>query len=154
MRPADDVNYLPLSLPCLVTIPLACFRHSITAPCCLEPPCRPIAINDFLVTIPFSPPISARSPPPVSPFSLALLSLRSPAGACDGPAPTHGLGALHTSDSWEDPAPHDVKGCALAIAYTSDENAVTPEEMTVFSVNYTCPWKRDVDFQVSRLRRG
>lgn len=60
---------------------------------------------------------------------------------------------MHTSDTWEDPAPHDVKGCALAIAYTSDENAVTPEEMTVFSVNYTCPWKRDVDFQVSCARR-
>lgn len=44
--------------------------------------------------------------------------------------------------------PDDLKGCALAIAYNNDPNAVQPEEMTVFSVNDTCVFHRFTDFQV------
>jgi len=46
---------------------------------------------------------------------------------------------------------HDISqvaGCALAIAYKSDVNQVTPEDFTVFSVNHTCVWSRFTDFHV------
>ncbi|KAI0078821.1 hypothetical protein K474DRAFT_812386 [Panus rudis PR-1116 ss-1] len=42
----------------------------------------------------------------------------------------------------------DVKGCALAIAYNSNEREVQPEDFAVFSVNQTCVWTRFTDFQV------
>ncbi|EAU85153.1 hypothetical protein CC1G_06169 [Coprinopsis cinerea okayama7 len=44
----------------------------------------------------------------------------------------------------------DAMGCALAIAYKSDVNEVTPEDFTVFSVNHTCVWNRFTDFQVPK----
>lgn len=57
-------------------------------------------------------------------------------------------GAMHTADEFATANPKDVEGCALAIAYTSDVHALTPEEMVVISVNYECPWKKNVDFEI------
>lgn len=51
-------------------------------------------------------------------------------------------GALHAAD--ED----DLKGCALSIAYKSDINQVTTEDLTVFSVQPRCVWTRLTDFEV------
>lgn len=45
-------------------------------------------------------------------------------------------------------SPDDLQGCALAITYKSDVNAVQPEDFTVFSVNHTCVSKRFTDFQI------
>ena len=42
----------------------------------------------------------------------------------------------------------DLKGCALAIAYESNVTKVQPEDFTIFSVNHTCVWYKDTDFQV------
>lgn len=42
----------------------------------------------------------------------------------------------------------DLGGCALAIAYESDATQVKPEDFTVFSVNQTCVWTKDTEFQV------
>ena len=42
----------------------------------------------------------------------------------------------------------DLKGCALAITYESDVNKVKPEDFTIFSVNHTCVWYKDTNFQV------
>ena len=68
--------------------------------------------------------------------------------ACDGDGPQGGIGAMHTADQWGSPNPTDVKGCGLAIAYTSDANAVQPQDFAVISTNYTCPWFKAVDFQI------
>ncbi|WVQ72578.1 hypothetical protein IAR50_002136 [Cryptococcus sp. DSM 104548] len=61
--------------------------------------------------------------------------------ACDS------VGVLHTTDEFGDD-PVDVKGCGIGIAYKSDVNDIVPEDFTVISVNYTCPWKKHVDFQI------
>lgn len=42
----------------------------------------------------------------------------------------------------------DLKGCALAITYESDVTKVKPEDFTIFSVNHTCVWYKDTNFQV------
>ncbi|WWC94154.1 hypothetical protein V866_000993 [Kwoniella sp. B9012] len=68
--------------------------------------------------------------------------------ACDGDGATGGIGAMHTSDQWASPDPKDVKGCGIAIAYESDVKKIQPEDFTVISVNYTCPWFKHVDFQI------
>ncbi|KAK4683791.1 hypothetical protein P7C73_g6433, partial [Tremellales sp. Uapishka_1] len=68
--------------------------------------------------------------------------------ACDGAGPTGGIGALHTSDAWASPDPQDVKGCAIGIAYESDVTKVQPQDFTVISVNYTCPWYKNVTFDI------
>ncbi|KAI0775016.1 hypothetical protein BD413DRAFT_611390 [Trametes elegans] len=60
----------------------------------------------------------------------------------DDPCPGGTPAAYHTTGL------DDVKGCALAIAYTSDVRAVQPEDLVVFSVNQTCVWHRFTDFQV------
>ncbi|KAL7423042.1 hypothetical protein Q5752_002341 [Cryptotrichosporon argae] len=39
-------------------------------------------------------------------------------------------------------------GTALAIAYTSDVNALKPSDMTVISINYTSPWQRETIYQI------
>lgn len=72
--------------------------------------------------------------------------------ACEGDGPTGGIGAMHTSDAWETPVDQikDVKGCALSIAYTSDEHNVKPEDFSVISVNYNCPWFKNVDFDIPK----
>ncbi|TYJ56966.1 hypothetical protein B9479_002245 [Cryptococcus floricola] len=61
--------------------------------------------------------------------------------ACDA------VGVLHTTDEFGD-EPQDVKGCGIGIAYKSDVKDITPEDFTIISVNHTCPWKRNVDFQI------
>ncbi|MGG6497384.1 UNVERIFIED_CONTAM: hypothetical protein NY603_31130, partial [Bacteroidetes bacterium 56_B9] len=43
---------------------------------------------------------------------------------------------------------HDVTGCAIAIAYESDADKVKPEDFVVISTNYTCPWFKEVDFEI------
>ncbi|WVQ67698.1 uncharacterized protein L199_005902 [Kwoniella botswanensis] len=68
--------------------------------------------------------------------------------ACDGDGATGGIGAMHTSDQWASSDPKDVKGCGIAIAYESDVKKIQPEDFTVISVNYTCPWFKHVDFQI------
>lgn len=60
----------------------------------------------------------------------------------------HDVGPMHTTDAKGSENPTNVKGCGLAIAYTSDENTVKPSDFTVFSVDHACPWKRRVDFPV------
>ncbi|KAL1405553.1 hypothetical protein Q8F55_009191 [Vanrija albida] len=42
----------------------------------------------------------------------------------------------------------DIKGCALAIAYESDPHKVNSDSMVVFSVNYQCPWFKEVEFEI------
>lgn len=39
-------------------------------------------------------------------------------------------------------------GTALGIAYTSDVNALKPNDMTIISVNYASPWNRQVSYQI------
>lgn len=68
--------------------------------------------------------------------------------ACDGDGSAGGIGAMHTADQWGSPDPKDVKGCGLAIAYESDERKVQPEDFTVISTNHSCPWFKNVDFQI------
>ncbi|ODO08833.1 hypothetical protein L198_00566 [Cryptococcus wingfieldii CBS 7118] len=68
--------------------------------------------------------------------------------ACEGDGSTGGIGAMHTADEWESSDPQDVKGCGIAIAYKSDVSDIQPEDFTVITVNYTCPWKKHVDFQI------
>ncbi|KAF8321095.1 hypothetical protein DL93DRAFT_2130483 [Clavulina sp. PMI_390] len=58
------------------------------------------------------------------------------------PCPGVDHSALHTQGI------NDLGGCALAIAYESDASKVQPEDFTVFSVNQTCVWTKDTDFQV------
>ncbi|KAF5318169.1 hypothetical protein D9619_012136 [Psilocybe cf. subviscida] len=41
-------------------------------------------------------------------------------------------------------------GTAFAISYQSDINAVTPDNLVVFSVAYHTPWKRVVNYQVPK----
>ncbi|KAI0322552.1 hypothetical protein OF83DRAFT_1235365 [Amylostereum chailletii] len=60
----------------------------------------------------------------------------------DNPCPNSPTSEFHTTGI------DDVKGCALAIAYKDDFNAVEPEDFTVFSVNQTCVWTRFTDFSV------
>lgn len=43
---------------------------------------------------------------------------------------------------------HDIKGCALAIAYESDPHKVDSNSMVIFSVNYQCPWFKEVEFEI------
>ncbi|WVW83884.1 hypothetical protein I302_105906 [Kwoniella bestiolae CBS 10118] len=68
--------------------------------------------------------------------------------ACDGDGASGGIGAMHTTDQWGSPDPQNVKGCGIAIAYESDVKKIQPEDFTVISVNYTCPWFKDVDFHI------
>lgn len=54
-------------------------------------------------------------------------------------------------NSFDSPYPPNTTwfgGTAIAIAYTSDINAVKPSDMTVISVNYTSPWKRLTEYQI------
>ncbi|KAI9639795.1 uncharacterized protein MKK02DRAFT_4463, partial [Dioszegia hungarica] len=71
--------------------------------------------------------------------------------ACEGDDPNiGGIGAMHTDDKWNTPVSQlkDVKGCGLSIAYKSDPFALQPEDFTVISTNYTCPWFKHVEFQI------
>lgn len=58
------------------------------------------------------------------------------------------IGPLHTNDTSFGDDPKDVKGCAIAIAYKSDPHDIQPDDFTVISVNYTCPWVRETDFHI------
>ncbi|KAI0046343.1 hypothetical protein FA95DRAFT_1560219 [Auriscalpium vulgare] len=46
---------------------------------------------------------------------------------------------------------NDLGGCALGVAYKSDVADVQPDDFVIFSVNQTCVWYRDTDFQVPPL---
>ena len=63
----------------------------------------------------------------------------NPCPSDDGSFPS---GAMHTTGF------DDLTGCALAIAYESDVSKIKPEDFTVFSVNQTCVWTKNTDFQV------
>lgn len=69
--------------------------------------------------------------------------------ACDNSGDDN-AGALHAHDpsGVQPEQTKDVRGCGLAIAYNSDVRAIKPEDFAVVSVNYHCPWHRDVDFQI------
>ena len=73
-------------------------------------------------------------------------SSESPVDLRDGNNPCTGSsfpdGAMHTLGF------DDLTGCALAIAYESDVTKIKPEDFTVFSVNHTCVWTRETEFQV------
>ncbi|EJU04797.1 hypothetical protein DACRYDRAFT_63002 [Dacryopinax primogenitus] len=62
----------------------------------------------------------------------------------DGEWPCPGASSVefHTKDIT------DTKGCAFGIAYKSDIYSVTPNDITIFTVNYTCPWYRTQWFEV------
>ncbi|EJU02917.1 hypothetical protein DACRYDRAFT_78824 [Dacryopinax primogenitus] len=53
-----------------------------------------------------------------------------------------------SSDEWHTRDINDTKGCGFGIAYKSDVSTVGPEDITIFSVNYTCPWYRYQWFDV------
>ncbi|KZT57664.1 hypothetical protein CALCODRAFT_482994 [Calocera cornea HHB12733] len=53
-----------------------------------------------------------------------------------------------TSDEWHTKDISDTKGCGFGIAYKSDINSVTQDDITIFTVNYTCPWYRYQWFDV------
>ncbi|EJU04796.1 hypothetical protein DACRYDRAFT_20413 [Dacryopinax primogenitus] len=53
-----------------------------------------------------------------------------------------------TSDEWHTKDMTDIKGCGIGIAYKSDITQVTPEDITIFTVNVTCPWYRYQWFDV------
>lgn len=57
------------------------------------------------------------------------------------------MGALHTTDTFGS-EPKNVMGCGLAIAYESDVTQIKPEDFAVISTNYSCPWLKNVDFQI------
>jgi len=60
-----------------------------------------------------------------------------------------GYGPVHNAQRKDQPI--DTKyfgGTALAIAYTSDIDALKPSDMTVFSVNLTSPWYRETEYKV------
>ncbi|KAM5535969.1 hypothetical protein V8D89_010409 [Ganoderma adspersum] len=63
----------------------------------------------------------------------------------NSPCPGAPLSAFHTTGQ------SDVKGCALAIAYQSDVNALQPEDFSIFSVNQTCVWYLNTEFSVPKL---
>ncbi|OCH95365.1 hypothetical protein OBBRIDRAFT_745520 [Obba rivulosa] len=60
----------------------------------------------------------------------------------DYPCPGQPLSEFHTTGL------DDVTGCGLGIAYKSDANQVQPDDFTIFSVNYTCVWNLNTQFQV------
>jgi len=60
----------------------------------------------------------------------------------NNPCPGSPISEFHTTGI------DDVKGCALAIAYSDNVTAIQPEDFTVFSVNQTCVWTRFTDFAV------
>ena len=58
-------------------------------------------------------------------------------------------GALHTTNRFGQST--NIKrfgGTALGIAYTSNINAVKPNDMTIISVNYASPWNRQVGYKI------
>ncbi|KAJ3534747.1 hypothetical protein NM688_g7086 [Phlebia brevispora] len=58
--------------------------------------------------------------------------------ACPGQPTT----AIHANNI------EDVAGCAIGIAYKSDVNDVQPQDFAIFTVNYTCPWYLNTEFQI------
>ncbi|KZO90691.1 hypothetical protein CALVIDRAFT_542445 [Calocera viscosa TUFC12733] len=60
----------------------------------------------------------------------------------DWPCPNSDSDEFHTKDI------NDTKGCGFGIAYKSDINNVTEADITIFTVNYTCPWYRYQWFDV------
>jgi hypothetical protein len=56
---------------------------------------------------------------------------------------------MHTMNQLgKPPALKWLGGTAIAIAYTSDEQAVKPNDFTVISVNYTSVWYRETVYQI------
>jgi hypothetical protein len=62
----------------------------------------------------------------------------------DYPCPGAPTWSFHTNGI------HDLGGCALSVAYNSDPYAIKPEDLVVFSVNYTCVWYLHTDFQIPK----
>ncbi|EMD34047.1 hypothetical protein CERSUDRAFT_67654 [Gelatoporia subvermispora B] len=60
----------------------------------------------------------------------------------DNVCPGQPLSEFHTTGL------DDVKGCGLGIAYKSDANQVQPDDFVIFSVNYTCVWTLNTEFQI------
>ncbi|CDZ98793.1 hypothetical protein [Phaffia rhodozyma] len=70
---------------------------------------------------------------------------QSPLGeyACDTVGPLHTV--LNFGEAVDD---SKFGGCALAIAYESDVKKLKPEDFTIFSVNHSCVWYREISFEV------
>ena len=72
--------------------------------------------------------------------------------ACPKPTKAYDTktGAMHSSDDWGTPVDKlkDVTGCSISIAYESDPAKIKPEDFTVISTNWTCPWFKKVDFEI------
>lgn len=67
-------------------------------------------------------------------------------------ADKQGIGALHVvNNTFESTQPVNASalgGSALAIAYTSNYTSLTPNDMTIISVNYTSPWYRLTNYAI------
>jgi hypothetical protein len=72
--------------------------------------------------------------------------------AIEAGADEQGIGALHVvNNSFESTLPVNASalgGSALAIAYTSNYTSLSPNDMTIISVNYTSPWYRLTDYAI------
>ncbi|CDZ98532.1 beta-1,6-N-acetylglucosaminyltransferase, contains WSC domain [Phaffia rhodozyma] len=65
--------------------------------------------------------------------------------ACDSPAVLHNADAILSPTG---PPTYHTRGCALAIAYESDQYKTQPEDFVIISTNRTCPFWHFTDFQI------
>lgn len=56
--------------------------------------------------------------------------------------------AVHTADTWEGGPTDATKGCALALAWESDPEKLTPEDFVVITTNRTCPFYARTAFDI------
>ncbi|OCF78392.1 hypothetical protein I204_00332 [Kwoniella mangroviensis CBS 8886] len=60
-----------------------------------------------------------------------------------------GVGALHVMNTYNGSVDNSLfGGTALAIAYTSDPSSLSPNDMTVISVNQNSVWEREISYQI------
>jgi len=60
-----------------------------------------------------------------------------------------GTGPLHVMNVYNEAAdPQWFGGTALAIAYTSDESSVQPNDFTVISINHNSVWERSINYEI------
>lgn len=58
---------------------------------------------------------------------------------------------MHTTNRKGEPLnPALVSGTALAIAYTSDQSALKPSDLTVISVNFNSVWLREIVYAIPK----
>ena len=60
-------------------------------------------------------------------------------------------GPLHTANRFNKPLNVSaLGGTAIGIAYTSDVHSLGPNDMTIISVNYSSPWKRETEYKIPK----